>query len=118
LGHYQEDKLEKGVTKKISEFLFGRQDGKEDDGKFLDMRTHVFGKDFMNALTYYRILEEQYDCKAAGEIANMLERLAISYDRMSRLEGVSILKGNQPKQETLIKGVAADLKKIADEGEE
>jgi len=61
---------------------------------------------------YYRILQEQYNCEAAGEIADIIERLAISSGRMGRLEAVNILKQELPKKETLIRGVAESIKEL------
>jgi hypothetical protein len=98
-----------GAVKQVLDYLFGKEE-KEGSSKFLDMRTDVSERELFNSLTYYRLLEEQYDCKAAGAIANILERLKISTNRMGRLEGVNILKQQMPKEETLIKGLAESLK--------
>lgn len=118
---YEKDRLEKGVTKQISEFLFakpeknGNKEQNENESKFLDMKTHVFSKEFMNSMVYYRTLDEQYGCVAAGKVADLLERLAISYQRQGRLEGFGILKGNTPKQETVLRGLSDELKKALEE---
>lgn len=102
-------KFDKGAVKQVLEFLFGKTEEK-DGGKFLDMRTEIVNKEFFNTLTYYRLLEEQYQCQAAGAVANILERLAISSQRMGRLEGVNILKQQLPKEEVLLKGLAESIK--------
>lgn len=101
-----------GAVKQVLDYLFGKEEKKdgEDGSKFLDMRTDISERELFNSLTYYRLLQEQYNCKAAGAIANILERLKVSSNRMGRLEGVNILKQQMPKEETLIKGLADSLK--------
>jgi hypothetical protein len=110
------DEKDKAVTKKIADYMFKSFKNKdngdnENENKFLDTRCRVFNKELYNAISYYRILEEQYECKAAGDIANILERLSISKDGDGRLEGFGILKGNTPKQETILRGLSEELKK-------
>jgi len=101
------------AVKQVLDYLFSKQEEKDGEGsKFLDMRTDISERELFNSLTYYRLLEEQYNCKAAGAIANILERLKISASRMGRLEGVNILKQQMPKEETLIKGLADSLRDI------
>jgi hypothetical protein len=111
---------DKGMVKQISDFLFARpaKNANGEDSKFLDTKTHVFSKEFMNSIIYYRTLSEQYDCSAAGSIADLLERLAISYQRQGRLEGFGILQGNTPKENTILRGLSEELKKqLEEEGE-
>lgn len=101
------------AVKQVLDYLFSRQEEKDGEGsRFLDMRTDISERELFNSLTYYRLLEEEYHCKAAGAIANILERLKISAGRMGRLEGVNILKQQMPKEETLIKGLAESLRDI------
>lgn len=95
-------RLDEATVKKISDFLFG----KEFESKYMDMRTEITGKQMFTALTYYRILQEQLKCKAAGAIADILERLAVSTERRGRLEGVQVLMQQFPKTETLLQGVS------------
>lgn len=99
-------KLDMGAVKKVLDYLFGKDGGSQ----FLDMRTEVSDREFFSTLTYYRLLEEEYSCKAAGAVANILERLAVSNKRMGRLEGVTILKQQLPKEEVLLKGLADSIK--------
>jgi hypothetical protein len=100
------------AVKQVLDYLFGKQEEKDGSSKFLDMRTDISERELFNSLTYYRLLEEEYNCKAAGAIANILERLKISAQRMGRLEGVNILKQQMPKEETLIKGLAESLREV------
>jgi hypothetical protein len=62
---------------------------------------------------YYRILQEQYHCNAAGAIADIIERLNISEE--GRLEAVTILKQELPKKEVLLRGTTEDLKDLETE---
>lgn len=107
--------LDATSAKQVLEFLFGK-DGDKASGKFLDMRTEVNDGPFFQALTYYRLLEEHFECSAAGKVANILERLSISAKRMGRLEGVAVLKQEMPKIEQVIRGISQELE--AKEGEE
>jgi hypothetical protein len=107
-------KMDKGAVDKVLDFLF-RKPTKGDNGEesqFLDTRTDISNRELYSTLMYYRILQEQYGCKAAGQIADIIERLAISQNRMGRLEGVNILKQELPKKETLIRGVAESIKDL------
>lgn len=126
-------KLDKSAVNKVLDFLFGRpedteikQTKKSKDAKqeqqqpnqnskrYMDMRTDITNKETFQALTYYRLLEEQYDCKAAGRVADILECLAISNKRMGRLEGVAILKQQLPKEEVLLKGMSDSLREMGE----
>jgi hypothetical protein len=106
--------MDKGAVDKVLDYLF-RKPVKGDNGEesqFLDTRCDVSNRETYNTLVYYRILEEQYGCVAAGQIANIIERLSIANNRMGRLEGVNILKQELPKKETLIRGVAESIKDL------
>lgn len=112
-----EPRLSKSVTDKISEYLFHKPSkeqngGKDDESKFLDTRTDIPNKAFMNSLFYYRLLERAYACPEAGEIADSLELLAISMGRQGRLEGVNIMKGPQPKKEYVLHGTMENLEEL------
>jgi hypothetical protein len=115
----------KALTDKVSHFLFRQPSNgdKKRDNEFLDVSCNVLNRAEYGTLTYYRILEEQYGCEAAGKIANVLERLSISTVRSSegwnaRKEGVVILSSSQlPKKETLIRGIADNIKELAEEPE-
>ena len=110
----------KALTDKISEFLFRRpkKDVNGEESQFLDTSTVIMNKADYNAIVYYRILQEAYKCKAAGIIADILERCNISTVRSSdcwnaRLEGVSILhQKDLPKKEILTRGIAESLKEL------
>jgi len=111
--------LDKSVIKQISEFLFSKfkekNEEKDGENKFLDTRTRIKGKEMFNALTFYRLLEEQYNCKPAGEVADILERLAISDNGEGRLEAFHILKGKTPTEEKMLTGIAEILKNASEE---
>jgi hypothetical protein len=106
---WHDPRFQKGLdptsAKQVLEFLFG----KDGEGKFLDMRTDIKDKNTFKTLTYYRLLEEHFESKAAGKIANILERLSLSNERMSRLEGVAVLRQEMPKVETVVRGVSPEL---------
>lgn len=107
-------KMDKGAVDKVLDFLFRKpvkaQNGEE--SQFLDTRTDISNREIYSSLMYYRILQEQYGCQAAGEIADVIERLAISNNRLGRLEGVNILKQELPKKEVLMRGVAESIKEL------
>lgn len=110
------DKEKRVLTDKIGEFLF-RKPKEGDNGqesKFLDTSTVIMNKSDYDVLTYYRILHEAYDCKSAGIIADILERLNIATVRSpeswnSRSEAVEILRQPLPKKETVLHGIADSL---------
>jgi hypothetical protein len=108
---WQSVKLDSESVKKVLNFLFGE----EVKGPTMDTRTEIKERETFQALAYYRALEEGFDCKAAGLIANILERLAISTQRMGRIEGVEVLKQQYPKEKVLPLGV---LNEISSSGEE
>ena len=107
-------KFDKGAIDKVLDYLFRKptktQNGEE--SQFLDTRTDISNREVFTTLMYYRILQEYYGSEAAGKIADIIERLSISLNRMGRLEGVNILKQELPKKETLIRGVAESLKEL------
>lgn len=109
MGSYQQPKDE-ATIRKIAEFLFGKADG-ESDNQFLDRRTDVSGREMFRALTFYRIIEEKFHSKAAGQIASILERLSISKIRLGRAEGVTAIQGQFPKVETIAIGTSELMKK-------
>lgn len=118
-----DDKERKSLTDRCGAFLFRRpkKDGDETESKFLDTSTVILNKDDYNATTYYRILQEAYGCKAAGTIANILERLNISTVRSveswsSRMEAVTVLKQPLPKKEVLLRGTGESIT-VAEERE-
>lgn len=106
---FQPKGLDAASAKQVIEFLFGKTGEGDVDSKFLDMRTDITTQTIFQTLSYYRILEEHFDCKAAGKIANILERLCISTSRMGRLEGVAVLKQEMPKVETILRGMSQEL---------
>jgi hypothetical protein len=111
-----EGKVDASSAHKVMGYLFDKEDGTEN--KYLDMRTDIQSPEMFKAVHYYRILDEYYQSKAAGIIANILERLAISGKRMGRLEAVTILRQQMPKEETIIRGIADSLKKVEESGQE
>ena len=91
------------TEKHAGEYLFDK--GKEaTDGQFLDMRTRITSEDTMKGLVFYRILDEGMDCDAAGEIANMIERMLIARGGAGRAEAVAILQQNLPRVREVDKG--------------
>lgn len=110
------NKFDGSSVKQVLDFLFGKPTAKKNgerdpnDSKFMDMRTDVSNKQTFQTLFYYRLLEEQYESKAAGCVADIMERIAISTTRMGRLEAVGILKQQLPKEEVLLKGLAESLR--------
>lgn len=111
-----EGRLSKGVVDKVADFLFGKAKG-ESASQFLDRRTDVSGKEMFKALTYYRILQERFKCETAGSVADILERLSISKDRMGRVEGVNVLLQKFPKEETVLKGFSELLERAKGESD-
>ena len=105
-------RLDSSAVKQVLTFLFG----KKEDSKFLDTSTDISSKEFFKTLTYYGILSEEYGCEAAKSIGDLLKRLSISTDRMGRLEGVTVLKQEMPKEEILFRGISKGLEKA--EGKE
>ena len=102
----KEDKiLSEADVKKVLQFLFGE----DSTSKYMDMRTEIQEKELFKTLTYYRLLEEDYECRAAGSVANILERLAVSAKRMGRIEGVTILRQQLPKEDIVIRGFSREL---------
>ncbi|MEX2738067.1 MAG: hypothetical protein Q6356_003245 [Candidatus Wukongarchaeota archaeon] len=98
------------TIKKIADFLFGR-DKNEKDSQFLDRRTDVAGKNMFSALMYYRILQEKFSCKVAGDIANVIERLSISMGRKGREEGVvTLMRRDFPTVQNIRMGLSELLK--------
>jgi hypothetical protein len=96
--------LEKAVTKQIGNFLFEKPTADE-SGEFLDIRTDVNTKSMFSALLYYRVLGSYFKCKAATQIANILERLSISTNREGRREAVISLLQKLPSPKYLPSGM-------------
>ena len=101
--------MDPATTRQIGNFLF--QDPKRDSEHFLDTRTDIPGSDVFSSLLFYRILQEHFSCKAAKTIANVIERLNISRNRLGREEAVRILEQGLPKgskvylgSDTIIRG--------------
>lgn len=115
MSSFKQPKMDEGTVRKIADYLFGKST-QESDSKFLDRRTDVSGKDMFAALTYYRILQERFNCETAGAIADILERLSISLERKGRLEAVQTLMQQFPKTETLIRGLSDELARKRVEG--
>ena len=97
--------LDPSSAKQVLEYLFG----KDGAGKFLDTKTEITDRNTFKTLMYYRILEEQCESEAAGAIASVIERLAISSKRMGRLEGVAVLKQEMPRVETIIRTASQEM---------
>jgi len=110
MSYKDQKKLDQGTVRKIADYLFGKAK-EESDSQFLDRRTDVSGKEMFRALTYYRILQERFDCVTAGSIADILERLSISVERKGRIEAVHTLMQQFPKTETLEQGISELLRK-------
>ena len=110
MSYKKDDRLPQGVISKINAYLFGNKG--LTDNQFLDMRTDISGKKMFQAITYYRLLEEYYECGSAGKIANVLERLSISNTRMGRIEGVKTLIGGVSKEKTILQGIDNALKQL------
>jgi hypothetical protein len=104
-GNY--GKQDGSVAKKTTEYLFG----KPDDSEFLDTKTRIKGREFFNAIFYYRLLGQEFKCEAAQRIANTLERMAISDDGLGRLEAVETLRQQLPREEVVLKGIAESMVK-------
>ena len=83
------------TTRQIGNYLF--QDPKKDSEYFLDTRTDIQGSEVFSTLLFYRILHQHFKSKAAQTIANIIERLNISRNRLGREEGVRILEQGLPK---------------------
>ena len=104
MGYRQDVGLDKGTVTAIKEFLFGRgkkTDDKLTESQYMDMRGSIKGKNFYQALTYYRILDEYYGSNASKIIANLLLRLSVSDRRLGRMEAVTVLLQRLPKQEEI-----------------
>ena len=104
-------RLDSSAVKQVLNFLFG----KKEDSKYLDTSTDISSKEFFKTLTYYGILSEEYGCVAARSISDLLKRLSISTNRMGRLEGVTVLKQEMPKEEIMFRGISEGLKKASGE---
>lgn len=102
-------KMDQGTVRKIANFLF--DDKGMNASEHMDMRTEVSTTEFFKTCTYYRILAQQFKCKSAENICNILERLAISVKRGGRKEGVTTLLQSFPKVEQLREGISALLEK-------
>ena len=87
--------MDPATTRQISNFLF--QDPKKDSEYFLDTRTDIQGSELFSTLLFHRILHEHFKSKAARTVANIIERLNMSRNRLSREEGVRILQQGLPK---------------------
>ena len=116
---YKEDeRLDKHTAKRVGDYLFRFPDsqdtrkeeiGDEDikiDSRGLESRTRISGPNTMAALTFYGILRDHFDCKAAQEVSDILMRLMISTNGDGRKEGVEILRGSLPKEVEISRGVA------------
>jgi len=105
--------LDESTTRKISQFLFDKFDGKEKIS--IDTRTDIQNEEIFKTLTYYRILES-LGSKKAGEIADIIERLLLSIDRKARNEAVSVLVGGElPKTEKMYVGAESLLEESEEE---
>ena len=113
MGYRQDMGLDKGTVTAIKEFLFGRGKGvkKLTESQFMDMRGRINGKNFYQALTYYRILDEYYGSEASKIIANLLLRLSVSDKSLGRMEAVTVLLQRLPKQEEIPVGTDTMLKR-------
>lgn len=103
-------KLDNSAVKSIIGYLFGPK-----QSKLLDTSCDIPNAKFFQTLTYYRILDEAYDCPAANKVADILERLSTSNKRMGRLEAVNTLTQELPKGETILRGIADNLEKTGSE---
>lgn len=116
MSHHDKDQgLEKAVTKQIANYLFEKPIQGE-TGEFLDIRTDINTKNMFSALLYYRILSTYFESKAAGHVANILERLSISSNREGRKEAVIALLQKLPSPKYLPSGMDELMKRYA-EGE-
>jgi hypothetical protein len=79
---------DRSFINRVAEYLFGESK----DSKYLDLRTRVKGEGIYKAILYYRFFEEKYNCKTAGIIADIMERLAISIDGKGREEAVQAIQ--------------------------
>lgn len=99
------DPIDEATVRKVGAYLFDRpteeEDGKPDikESQYLDIRTDIGSKQMMNAVFVYRLMHEYFPTPkgAAGRVANVLERLAISSGRGGRKEAVEILRRGIPK---------------------
>lgn len=111
----QEDKgLDKAVTKQIANYLF-QEPTKDETGEFLDIRTDINTRNMFSALLYYRILSSYFESKAAGFVANILERLSISTNREGRREAVISLLQKLPSPKYLPSGMDELVSKLQED---
>jgi phosphopentomutase len=108
------EKMNPSAVDKVLDFLFRKPviSDNGEESQFLDTRTDISNREVYSTIMYYRLLQEQYSCDAAGKIADIIERLAISNNRMGRLEGVNILKQELPKKEMIIRGIAKGIEEL------
>lgn len=77
------------------------------------MRTDIDNPQMFQALFFYRLVGEAYDAKAGDEIADILERLALSKGRGSRQEGVlTMTAGAYPSGQAIIEGFEKIAKEV------
>jgi hypothetical protein len=102
---------DKSFINKVAEYLFGESK----DSKYLDLRTRVKGEGIYKAVLYYRFFEEKYNCKTAGIIADIMERLAISIEGKGREEAVqAIQKTILPKTQPVYIGSEEITKEVVE----
>lgn len=94
------------AVKSVLDFLFG----KSKKGPELDTSTRINSRAFFSTLTYYRILDEEFECQAAKSVANILERLSIATNGEGRKEGTAILMQDLPKEQVLLRGISEAVK--------
>ena len=83
-------------------YLF--EDKEMDSGQWLDMRTRITSENTMKGLIFYGILKEGLECKTAGKIKDMIERMLIARGGKGRSEAVEILRQNFPRIREVDKG--------------
>jgi hypothetical protein len=106
-GREPDKRISFATEKHAGEFLFSSKE--MNDSQFMDMRTRIVSEDTMKGLLFYGVLFERLECKAAGELKDMIERMLIARDGTGREEAVSILRQNLPRVREVDKGRGPDL---------
>jgi len=76
-------------------FLFEKPDIKDKDGKWLDMRANITGKNMGKAVTFYRFAQLFYELPVCKDIADTLEVISIGTTEKAiggRKEAVQVLE--------------------------
>lgn len=101
----EEKKLDEQTARQAGKFLFdlGQEPDEEEDlpwfnSAILSAKTRIKGPDTMNALSYYDVLAQGFQSKAAMIVGDTLKRLLIADKGLGREEAKIILKGSLPDE--------------------